>query len=673
MTHEAMFGPAKWVAPSNPCDQPQLRMRFYAADEGAARITICGLGFFQLVLNGTNVSDDLLVPAWTSYEHVIHQDGKRVAPDFSLHRIYALQYSLDLQAGDNELLIRLGGGWYRKFRYDQVKCCFRIEHPDGHEIYSGDAMEWSPSHILESEMLKGELHDYRTEAHWQAVAVVDAPRSDFDIQRCPADKVIRKIQPKYLGDGLYDCGENITGWPVLRMTGKRAKVEYAENIDGKENYGANWRQTDRFRSDATNRVVHPEFMWHAFRYFKITGKAEPLHVAVVHADIPITANFESNNINLNWLFNAFVRTQLSNMHCGIPSDCPQYEGRGYTGDGQLACDAALLCMDGRAFYTKWMRDIADGQDRKTGHINYTAPFFPSGGGPGGWGCAIAHVPWVYYQYYGDAAPLQDYYPHMRHYLDYLELHSEDNLVVSEEPGNWCLGDWCTPGKIEIPEPFVNNYFYIKTLREMQAIAKRIGKEVDILEYQNTEWLKIDAIKRHYYDAETGDFCKNIQGANAFAVDLGLGDNRTLANMVKHYSETRQYDTGIFGTDIVTRVLFDNGYAQLAYDLLAGEGEVSFASIRKLGGTTLWEYWDGERSHSHPMFGAVVRYLFRDLLGITQRPGTVGFKDLIIAPKQIEGLSCKGYITNANGRIKVEVAGGKVTVKAPKNTKVEMID
>jgi len=687
MTHTELFGPAWWLAPDKPCDQPIFRLRFDARGAQPARITVCGLGFFELYLNGEKVGEDVLVPAWTSYEGVkIPEHGQKNAArrwqDDSVHRIYALRYELAPRPGENELRVALGPGWYRKWSYgDTVKCCFRIDFPDGRAVCSDEAAEWSPSHITQSEVLEGETHDYRIEESWRPARVLEPPESDFLIQSCPGDRVVRTIQPVHLGGGLYDCGENITGWPVLRLLGKRVQVSYAENLDGIEGFGANWRQSDIFLSDGTPREARARFMWHAFRFFKIEGRAEPLRVEVVHASVPVTARFESNDENLNWLFEAFVRTQLCNMHCGIPSDCPQLEGRGYTGDGQLACGAALLCVDGREFYAKWMRDIADGQDPETGHICYTAPFVPSGGGPGGWGCAIAHVPWVYYQTYGDAAPLRDYYPHMRRYLDYLELHSEDDLVTSEEPGNWCLGDWCCPGEehalgqrpveAAIPPPFVNNYFYVRTLRELREIARLIGREGDIPGYEAVEKRKIDALLRDYFDPATGDFCGNIQGANAFAVDLGLGDERTLANMIAHYEEIKQYDTGIFGTDIVTRALFDHGYAQLAFDLLSGGGDVSFANMKRLGATTLWEYWNGHRSHSHPMFGAAARYLFRDLLGVTQRPGTVGFTDIIVRPAKIPGLRCKGYITNAHGKIEVEVDGGTARVNVPAGTKAEI--
>ncbi|MFR3483685.1 MAG: hypothetical protein ACLTXL_09490 [Clostridia bacterium] len=243
------------------------------------------------------------------------------------------------------------------------------------------------------------------------------------------------------------------------------------------------------------------------------------------------------------------------------------------GDGQLTCEAAMLLLDGQAFYRKWIRDISDCQDRHSGHVQYT-PYFHAGGGPGGWGCAIVEVPYVYYRQYGDTQVLEELYPQMLRYFDYLDAHSEEDLVVSDQPGLWCLGDWCTPEPIQIPEPLVNTYYYVKSLHRVMEIATILDRPDDIVDLALRAQQKSIALVKQYYDPETGDFAGNVQGANAFMVDLGLGDERTLHNMVSRYESSGMYDTGIFGTDVVTRVLFERGYGQLAYDLLTSEGQYS---------------------------------------------------------------------------------------------------
>ena len=686
MTHKEMFGSAKWVAPEVGCDQPTIRGAFSAPAIEAAEITLCGLGFFELYINGQRVEEDYFVPGWTDYEDHRFENGGQEITDRFAHRIYCVKYDITpfIKAGENIIGVVLGAGWYKEIGYGDVKLCYTMTLT-GHDgntqtIHSNTDLKWAQSPITQSRMLKGETHDYRLEAAgwntpgfddsaWQQVKEVRAPESDFLLWDCPPDRVIRKLAPKvvkrFLNYTIYDAGENITGWPVIELLGKKgskAVAYYAEEL-GKTGllnsatytykHSRKRMQMDTYISDGKKHRVHPHFVWHAFRYFSVTNNARPLSVAVVHSNVAVTSAFECGNKSLNWLYDAFIRTQLCNMHAGIPSDCPQREGRGYTGDGQLVCDAAMLLLDGQKFYKKWLGDIADCQDKKTGHVQYTAPYWPSGGGPGGWGCAIVEVPYTYYLHYGDKAMLEEFFPKMLRYFDYLEAHSEDGLITSDYPGAWCLGDWCTPDDIKIPAPLVNNYFYIKSLFRVLEIASIIGREDIFPEMEKRITERKAAIEKTYYNADTGDFADDIQGANSFAVDIGLGGEKTFNNITEKYKKLGMYDTGIFGTDILTRILFERTQGQLAFDLLAGEKKVSFHTMMAAGATTLWEYWSGKKSHSHPMFGAVTRYLYYYLLGIRQTADSTEFAHIVVEPVIPDGLDfATGHITTRFGIISV---------------------
>ena len=355
------------------------------------------------------------------------------------------------------------------------------------------------------------------------------------------------------------------------------------------------------------------------------------------------------------------------MHAGIPSDCPHLERRGYTGDGQLTCHAAMNIFDTKAFYKKWIGDIIDCQDTITGHIQYTAPYLRSGGGPGGWGCAIVEVPYRYYLHYGDDEMLRLAYPSMLKYFEYLESHSEGNLVISDKEGEWCLGDWCPPIQVILPAPFVNNYFYIKSLTCAVEIAKLIGKEEDIPLFEKRIAERKKATVSAYYNSWDGNFVGNMQGANAFAIDIGLGDKRTYENLVNRYSSLDGFDTGIFGTDIVTRVLFEGGDADVAFKLLTSTARSSFGEMKRLGATTIWEYWPGsltDRSHNHPMFGAVAAYFYDYILGIRAKNNSAGYKEIIVSPAMPAGLgTVSGYRTLPAGKISVSLESDGSNAKA----------
>jgi len=683
MTSKEIFGSAKWVSTPN-CKQPYIRGSFNSDKINKAEITICGLGFFELYINGKRVGDDIFVPAWTDYVKMVHECGGTIIDEEYNHRILCMKYDITdyINEGKNTIAVALGGGWFIAKKYSKsVMLCYKIDliGDKTTTVCSDENLRYKASHITNSDMLFGERHDYRLatdnwaekdfdDSDWTPVNIIDAPDSNYYIQDAPADKIIRYITPKihkvFKNHTVYDLGENVTGGAIVSFdceAGSEINVHYAEEVSksGALNFVSvsYWshlvKRGDKFIADGKKRTASPKFMWHAGRYISVTNNAKLESFAVIHSDVDVTSDFKSSDETLNWLYDAYIRTQLANMHCSIPSDCPHREGRGYTGDGQLACDVAMATLDGYKFYKKWLEDISDCQDRKSGHIQYTAPMVASGGGPGGWGCAIVHVPWVFYKNYGDKDILEKYLPQMLRYFDYLEAHSENELVTSDEAWAWCLGDWCTPTKIAIPEPFVNNYFYIKSLYEVIEIAKILGKD-DIIKFaEDRIAIKKKALVDNYFDEKTGNFANNIQGANSFAVDIGLGDERTYSNMVKNYKRKGCYDTGIFGTDIVTRNLFKHGDEQLAFDLLTSKKKTSFYWARTQNATTLYEYWNARHSHSHPMFGAVVNYLFVYLLGIAQTENSVCYKDVVISPKLVEGLDfAEGYITTASGKIAV---------------------
>lgn len=77
-------------------------------------------------------------------------------------------------------------------------------------------------------------------------------------------------------------------------------------------------------------------------------------------------------------------------------------------------------------------------------------------------------------------------------------------------------------------------------------------------------------------------------------------------------------------------------------------------MKRQGATTLWEYFTGLRSHNHPMFGAVTRFLFQYILGIRQQEDSAGYEKIIIAPCNLPDLHyAKGHVTTKRGRVQVE--------------------
>ena len=701
MKHSEVFKGAKWIGTANEDICPVIRGKFqYNAGE-TAKITILGLASFILYINGKRVHNEYFLPLNSEFENRNHPVDEKLR-----HRAYPEQFDITkfLNDGENVIAVMLGNGWYNDVRtsngdrkpYGRKKVCWAIEFSDGEntrEYLSDTNCRWLPSYVTECILCEGETHDY-TEFDYACLTtdfddsalphvVEEKPLdTEYYFTDCPRDTIIKKVKPIALSRGdnyiVYDVGENTTGTPVINGCGD-VKVTFSEGKkDGDIDRDFVFNQHLNIAFGEKKGTAELTFTWGAFRYMRVEGNAEVLCVNVIHSDVNVTSSFECSNETLNWLYRAYVNTQRTNMHEGIPSDCPQAERRGYTGDGQVTSRACMLTLDAYKFYDKWIEDIADGQDEVTGHVQYTAPYVNSGGGPGGWSCAIVQLPYQFWKFYGDDSKIKKHYSKMLKYFDFLEEHSEMGLVTSSKGGEWCLGEWAAPDyNVILSAPFVNNYFYIKSMLQVIEIAKHLGHDEDIPVLERRIEERKKAITTAYFNKFEHKFFGNHQAAGAFALELGLGDEKTADGLVEYYEKIGTFDTGIFGTDILIRQLFNMGEHELAFKILTAEEPIGIGRWYKSGLTTIPEYWTPGRSLNHPMFGAVTACLFENILGIKQTQTSCGYDDVIFAPAVIKELEfARGHITTVKGDISVEYKkeGDSVlfTVKIPANVKATLV-
>jgi alpha-L-rhamnosidase len=106
------------------------------------------------------------------------------------------------------------------------------------------------------------------------------------------------------------------------------------------------------------------------------------------------------------------------------------------------------------------------------------------------------------------------------------------------------------------------------------------------------------------------------------------------------SRRNHLSTGFLGTPFLCHVLTQNGYADVAYDLLLQETYPSWLYPVKMGATTIWERWDGQKTDStfqdpgmnsfnHYAYGAIGDWMYRVSAGIETK--TPGYRNLLIQP------------------------------------------
>ncbi len=623
---------SKWICAGNERVSP-LICREFTLKHGVAKIRICGLGFFELFLNGKRVGDDLLVPVFSDYMPRPMDSLYYPLDDEMRHRIYVVEYDITeyLQKGSNTMGILLGDGWWRQTdKTGEGRLHFSLELCTRYEIFSGDQLVafsdgsevYTDSFIRKSNLFYGEVQDFGADISKQyPVRLREDFCDNYQLQTCPGDRVMAVHTPKrvYAKDAsvYYDAGKNLSGRVRMISGGGNVIVRHAEKIDlnGLDySTSGDWQiQQDEYYNTKPGDVLYPHFRWSGFRYFEIVGQVQELTVEEIYSNVAVTSAFHCSDDTVNFYYQASVNALLANMHCGVPSDCPHRERLGYTGDGQLACEMALLTTDSEAFYRKWLEDIYDCQDVKTGHVQHTAPFNGGGGGPGGWGGAIAIVPDALYRITGDKTVLAKALPNIHRFLDCMASFCEDGLVVREREGGLNLGDWCVPGyNVHIPGSYVNTYFYIRCMAIADFFAAELGQPA-----QYTEAIAYHKrrLVEEFYDSKHDCFCGSVEGADLYAIDLGIAPQSLIEKTARRYENKPYIETGIFGTELLLKFLSQPQHIDTFIRVLAGRDYPSFGFMQRKGATTLWETWEGQYSHNHPMFGAGVKYLFYGLLGI----------------------------------------------------------
>ncbi len=711
---------AKWIGKNelekpiagqnNPA--PYFRKEFQIVSKPKnSRVYITGLGYYQLYINGKKIGDHVLSPNQTNYDRRQENsfENDKIA-NMSTRILYqTFNISEYLTEGKNVAAVVLGNGWYFQTErkeylpmfYDTPRFITQIEidYKDGSktEIVSDESWKTGIGPIMDNNLYIGEVYDARFEldgwnkleyndSKWDQAKIVRSPEGKLSAQMSPPDRVIESLRPISIENTKentfrYDFGTMFSGWIKLKLKGERgAKVQLTYFEDSGNSYG----QTDTYimKGDEIEEW-QPRFTWHSFRYVEISGLSSAISLEnivgkIVHTDVNTFGDFESSNLLFNRIASDYKKTQLDNMHGGVTTDCPHRERRGYTGDAQIAAQAAIYSLDMRSFYTKWLNDIADAQNKVTGYVPNTVPYH-SGGGGVAWGSAYIIIPWYMYLYYGDVGVLEDHYEGMRHFIKYLENRIDKDGLIHIDPNDyWDLGEWVPPDPTEIPRVLVASAYYYYDLVLLSKISSVLGKkdEADRL-LEKSELVKL-AFNKKFYDSENKTYSIGRQGANIFPLAFGLVPEDKIDGVFKSLAynievNTRGFfDTGMLATPYLLEVLTKYGRADLAYTVMNRRDYPSFGYNIERGATTLWETWRGNDSHSHPMFGSVIEWFYKTLAGINPDEVNPGFKHIIIKPSIIGELDfVNGSYSSEYGKIisnwKLDEELLTLKVKIPPNT------
>jgi alpha-L-rhamnosidase len=687
----------------------ELRRSFRIEGKVArARLYAAALGYNEVHVNGARVGDSVLDPAWTDYH-------KRV-----LYSTYDVTHQV--QSGENAIGALLGGGWATlgtgtlggKPYFPQAALLLQlnVDLSDGRRISVTSNGSWKTQHgpVVSDNVYDGEIYDSRLEtpgwdeagfddSGWQSAEVMTGYTGAISAQMMPPIRVVDSVVPVKLlnprpGIYVYDLGQNISGWALLRVSGPRGvavTLRFSEvahddgTIDTENLREAKQRDVYILRGEGPE-TYEPHFTYHGFRYIEVTGfpgvpSLDSIRGRVVHSSVQAIGSFTASKIILNDIQRLVRWTQLNNL-MSIPTDCNQRDEReGWLGDAQLSAEEAMLNFEMAAFYTNFVRDMRDNQDAD-GTLSETVPEkFGNRPADPAWGTAYPLICWYMWQQYGDRRILEENYEGLKKYVEFLRRRAPDNVLRFNLNGDWVA-------TVETPGAIISDAYYFYDVTILASIAKVLGKSADEQAYSQLAGQIKYAFNANFFDPKTSEYGGGTQTAQAMALFLGLVPEKEIGS-VSFYLERDLLDhhnnhltTGIIGTKYLMSALTLTGRSDMAYDLAVQTTYPSWGYMLEKGATTIWELWqDNNRplmnSHDHPALGSVGAWFYQALGGIDQQPGTGAYRHLRIAPQMVKDLRwASASIDTVRGRVATswthDDASTTLEVTIPVNCDAEIV-
>ncbi len=688
----------EYSTPQNYVPAPYFRKTFFAEKKLLeASLIITGIGFYEVYLNGENITKGYLAPYRSNPDHYIYYDK------------YDLTFLL--KRGKNVLGVILGNGMRNSlggYIWDFDKARFRgapitafsleMKFDDGTEetVLSDTETLTAPSPVLFDDLHFGEYYDARLEipgwslpeyddSGWKNALPAEPPRGEAKL--CEAEPIvlrntIKPVSVTAFEDGfVYDFGVNSAGLCKLKINGENGQkiiLRYFETlVDGKPHlsnirfYDSDRYQEDEYTCSGNGTEEYtPRFTYHGFRYVWVSGitavqaTKELLTYLELSSDISVAGEFSCNDEVINKIQEMTLRSDISNFYY-FPTDCPQREKNGWTADASLSAEQMLLNLTPEKSYKEWLRNIYKAI-RDNGQLPGIIPTggwgYHWGNGPA-WDNVIVYLPYYTYIYRGDKEILKELSAPLMRYLNYLFTRLDENGLM--EIG---LGDWCQPSRE--CEAFDTPLIVTDSILTVD-IAEKAAFIYEVLNEEPQRQFALSLAERVKYafrekliDKKTLEVAGKTQTAQAMALYYGLFTEeekpRALDILISYIEKAGgHFDTGVLGGRVIYRLLADNGYEELAYNMIVREDYPSYGNWAARGATTLWEVFmpEGGPLHSlnHHFWGDVSAWFYIYLAGIRVNPTGRDTANIDIKPLFIERLSSvSAYYNTPHGKITVDI-------------------
>ena len=515
--------------------------------------------------------------------------------------------------------------------------------------------------------------------NWKEIFIVSSPGGKLKSQTIEPIRGFKELKPikitkKSSGCYVVDFGQNMAGWARIQAKGNNGdtiSLKYGEDMAGgsvdQSNisvYTQGIFQTDKFiLKGKQNEQFETKFTYHGFQYIEVTGypgnlTEDNITAIAASTDFKERGTFECSDPLINKIQQNTLWSFRSNFF-GFPTDCPQREKNGWTGDAQLAVETGLWNFHSNAAYSKYLQDFADEQ-QQDGNLPGIIPTsqwgYHWGNGPA-WIGAYAIIAWQMFLYDADKEILSEHYNGIKKLVSYFTGKAENNILSIG------LGDWA-PYDTKTPVPLTSTAYYYHFTDILSQAASLLGFTEDYQYYTQLSSDIKSAFNEKFYHQKSGEYANGSQTAQSCALYMGLVDEKNKKKVVNQLVESIKktdyhVDARILGAKFLLHALADNGFEDVAYKIISNKTYPGWGWWIEEGATTLWEHWDGRLSKphgslNHIMFGDVSNWFFRNIAGLQPDNEKTGFKHFFVRPKLVNQLNwCNATYESVYGEIEVK--------------------
>ncbi|MCX6332673.1 MAG: family 78 glycoside hydrolase catalytic domain [Bacteroidia bacterium] len=686
-----------------------------------AFVFICGLGQYELYLNGSKIGDRFLSPGWTNYQKTCLYNTFDVTEN--------------LKKGPNSIGAIVGNGFYNinRERYYKLVITYGapklivnilIRYHDGTEevVASDEAWRTIPSPVTFASIFGGEDYDARMEqpgwdkpgfndGKWNQALLVREPGGELKAESDFPLKVLREFDPISIfkpdsGIYVYDFRQNASGIINLKIKGKRdqeirlspAELIGPDSLIAQKASGTPYYFSYTLKGDKEETWT-PRFTYYGFRYVQVqgavpAGKPNPDNLPVITGlrmlhtrnSSPTTGSFRCSDKLFNSIYNLIAWAINSNL-ASVATDCPHREKLGWLEQTHLMGNSIKYVYDIHNLFNKMINDMIETQldnglvpDIAPEYVQFAGGFRDSPE----WSSACIILPWDLYEWYGDLEAVKKTYPMMKKYLTYLGTMAQDNILSHG------LGDWYDlgpnhPGEAQLTPKSVTAtsiYFYDAIL--LAEMADLTGEKEDAIIYRNlAEEIRI-AFNRSFLNPDTKVYSTGSQTAYSMPLFFGMVDDSIKTEVVNNlitaiHENNNALTAGDVGYRYLLRTLEKEGQSQLIYEMNSKTDVPGYGFQLSKGATALTESWAGlvNVSNNHMMLGHLMEWFYSGLAGIQQTHDSKGYKHFLINPGLVGDIMwVDASYRSINGEIfckwKRESGNFSLEVTIPANTMATII-